>query len=248
MRAVLTAAAYSGILIVVTMELPKYLPYIITPEKYGPAGSVLLLEYWSKLSLAAWIVLGPLLVAAFSVLWHRKKTKQIAAGTPNALLPFAGKRQRNIFAACLVLSLFLSTGFTIAFVMGIPIISGIKAAKEDLGRLSRGEYMSYTGTFNEIRSGHISLVVNDNAPAIIFRLYSQYSYTKGASSSYYFICPIDLGRRLGFTQLRQGEGQGIEIGPCEVKYLPDTHVVTEIRYSQSIPNTSFEQESDAECD
>lgn len=248
LRAILIGAANLGVLILV-MKLPGYLPYIITPEKYGPAKSVLLLKYWSNLCLLAWLILGPVLAVAYHILWNRAKMKRIAMETPNALLPLARRRQRNICAACLVLSLLLTTACTIPFVIGVPMILSIKAAKEDLGCLSRGVCVSYTGSFNEIRPGNISAVAGDNAPATIFELYSQYKYyRKGASSSYYFICPIDTGRRLGLAELRRGENPPVEIGPYEIKYLPNTHVITEIRHAQNARDTMFWHESDIEHD
>lgn len=248
LRTVLIAAAHAGVLILM-MQLPGYLSYIITPEKFGPAKSVLLWQYWAGLCLAAWIILGPVLIIAYHALWNRKITRQIAMSAPDALPPLAVKRQRNIYAMSMVLSIFLTAVFTISLVMGVPVFSRIIAAKEDLEHLSRGEYESYTGSFHEIQIGHVSPVLDDNAPATVFHLYSQYNYRKGASSSYYFICPREIGRKFGFTVLRRENGPiTTEIGPYDIKYLPNTHVITEIRYSQNVPNTSFEHETDAEHD
>lgn len=71
-RAVLIGGVYLGVLILM-IKLPGYLPYIITAEKYGPAKSVLLFEYWSNLCLMAWLILGPILAVVYCILWHRKK-------------------------------------------------------------------------------------------------------------------------------------------------------------------------------
>lgn len=108
--------------------------------------------------------------------------------------------------------------------------------------------MSYTGSFNEILPGNISALVGGGAPATIFELYSQYNYRKGASSNYYFVCPIGIGRRFGLAELRGAEDPAIGIGPYEVEYLPNTHVITEMRPVQNVRETMLEHGPDAERD
>lgn len=225
-RPVLIGGAYLCVLILM-VELAGYLPYIISAERYGPAKSVLLSAYWSNLCLMAWLLLGALLAVMYCVLRRREKTRQSAAA-PGGDSPPGGKRRRAVSATSLALSLFLAAACAIPFVLGVPMITNIRAAKEDLGCLSRGEYMSYRGSFNEVRPGNISAFAG-GAPSTIFELHSQYNYRKGASSNYYFVCPADIGRKSGLTELRRAEGPAIGIGPYEVEYLPNTHVITAMR-------------------
>lgn len=229
-RALLIGIAGLGILAFL-MGLPQYLPHIITIERFGPSKSILLWDYWASLCLLLWIILAPAFISAYYISWNKKKKKQLLMKVSNAVLPLAYKMQKDIYITCFLTSLFLSSFLSIPFLLDTPLLSYVESAGQDLRLLSQGEYETYIGSFNEIQLGYVAPIPVENAPLTVYYVHSR---EKETLKSHRFVCPIQLGQELGFFEYRRGANPAISTGPYEVKYLPNTGVVVDIRMLESV--------------